>query len=230
MLLLDNISKSFGPNSALCNVSLCVGSGEIVAVIGPNGAGKSTLFNIVAGVIKADGGTCLLDNVTLSSVSLKTIGFLPEKPFYYGSFTTLETIRFEQTMREIKDSTSRFDELMIHFGIKDHINSKMNCLSQGMAKRVALVCAFIGNPRVIILDEPLNGLDIQSVIGLKEQLILEKQRGTSILISSHVLTFLDGLVDRIVFLDKGELALESSNNDDIENAYKRLFIQVKRSN
>jgi ABC-2 type transport system ATP-binding protein len=223
MLEFAGISKLYASEYALRNVAFSVNNGEMVAVVGPNGAGKSTLVNIAAGMIAASAGICRLDSLPLASLEQQALGFLPEAPFFYQTFTASETIQFEQTMRNVQCSKSELEGLEQSFGITDFLNIRMDSLSNGMAKRVALVCAFIGNPQVIVLDEPLNGLDIQSVINLKEQLLLQKERGAHILISSHVLTFLDGLVNRVIFLDRGNLVYESNDTDDIENAYKSLF-------
>ncbi|MDR2492514.1 MAG: ABC transporter ATP-binding protein [Coriobacteriales bacterium] len=205
--------------------TLSVRSGEMVAVVGPNGAGKSTLFNIVAGVTTADAGACLLDDTPLPEVPLSSIGFLPEKPYFYQSFTARESIRFDQAMRGIEDQDKAIEPLIQHLRLSDFIDKRMAALSQGMAKRVALACALMGAPEVIVLDEPLNGLDIQSVITLKEQLVLHKQRGAHILISSHVLTFLDGLADKAVFLDKGRVVYESEGGSAREETYQQLFLE-----
>lgn len=224
MLTIQKVTKTYSSTLALDKVSLSVGEGTIVAVIGPNGAGKTTLFNILAGVLDADSGNCLLNNAPLKSIELKSLSFLPENPYFYKSFTPQQTIDLEITMRGLDRAASSAEELMQRLCITDYQNRKMSALSQGMAKRVALACVFLGSPEVIVLDEPLNGLDIQSVIILKEQLLLEKRRGAHILLSSHVLTFLDGLVDKTYFLNKGNVAFESSKNNDLEEVYKKLFL------
>lgn len=230
MLEINDITKSFSAARALDSVSIDVRNSEIVAVIGPNGAGKSTLFNIIAGITTADSGECRLDSVPLANVPLSRLGFLPEKPYFYDRFTPRETLQLEQTMRRVEESKDEINVLIARFELREFLDNKMRSLSQGMAKRVALACAFIGNPEVIILDEPLNGLDIQSVISLKEQLLFEKEQGSHVLISSHVLTFLDGLVSKTVFLDKGNVVFESNDNDDIEKTYKTLFLNKNGSN
>jgi ABC-2 type transport system ATP-binding protein len=225
MLELANISKSFANSPALEALSFLANPGEIVAVIGPNGAGKSTLFNILAGVLKESSGLCLLNEKPLSETPVSDIGFLPEQPYFYASFSPLQTIEFEKTMRSIADAQSNQEELCKVFDVSGFLRTKMGQLSQGMAKRVALVCAFLGNPQLIVLDEPLNGLDIQSVFSLKEQLLVQKAKGAHMLISSHVLTFLDGLVDKTVFLDKGKVVFESTEQDGtVEDAYRQLFL------
>ena len=227
MLEVRSLSKDYGSQPAIVDLSFRLDAGEAVAFVGPNGAGKSTLFNILAGIIKASSGICGLDGSALGSLPLQEIGFLSEEPFFYDNFTPLQTLRFEVTMRrfskkEVGESCNAFVK---QFAINGYLHERMGSLSQGMVKRVQLAAAFLGHPKLIILDEPLNALDIQSVIALKEQLAIERKLGSHILISSHVLSFLDETVDRVLFLDKGSLAAISDNNSlKAEQIYRQLFL------
>ena len=225
MLRVDDISKSYRNTTALKAVSLTVEAGEVVAVVGPNGAGKSTLFNILAGVLDKDGGSATLDGSSLDALLLSEMGFLPEEPYIYDRLDALQMLQFEATMRHIDPSRQNQRELLRRFAIEAYESERMGSLSQGMAKRVLLAAAFLGNPSLLILDEPLNGLDIQTVIALKEQLLIEKQHGAHVLVSSHVLSFLDETADKVLFLDKGELVGESwGEAAHAESIYRQLFI------
>jgi ABC-2 type transport system ATP-binding protein len=227
IITVENLKKSFGDSIALDDVSFAVNQGEIVAVVGPNGAGKSTLFNYLANVLPIESGTSRLNGRDLKDLSSAEIGFLSEHPHFYHSFSSLEMLLFENTMRDIGLKSHEIEELGASFLISDFFPLKMHTLSQGMAKRVSLAKTFMGKPSVIILDEPLNGLDIQSVLILKDQLIKKKHEGAHILLSSHVLNFLDGLVDRIIFLERGRIVHISNGADnDVESIYKQLFISA----
>lgn len=224
MLEVVSALKQYGSNTALDRVSFSVAPGEVLAVIGPNGAGKSTLFRVLAGVELLDSGTCFFAEQSLNSLSASSVGFLPELPFYYKNFQAVEMLQFEVSMRNISLEPNEIEQLMATFSIGDFEKTKMKNLSQGMAKRVSLACAFLGKPSIIILDEPLNGLDIQTVLALKRQIRTAQSKGSCILISSHVLNFFDGLINRALFLKEGQIAYESTSiNESSENIYRELF-------
>ena len=226
MLEVSSLTKKFGSKHALNELSFSVDSGEIIAFVGPNGAGKSTLFKILAGVLQASDGSSALDGCSLSSLPLNSLGYLPEELFQYERFTSEQTLLFEITMRDINLRDGDLDTLIQRFAVDNYLHEKMGTLSQGMAKRIALMCAFLGTPRVIILDEPLNGLDIQTVIALREQLSMEKQHGAHILISSHILSFVDETADRIIFLKEGRLADNiTGRSTQAEKIYTQLFLE-----
>lgn len=224
MLEISSLSKSHDRHFALRNLSFTVEAGEIVAFVGPNGAGKSTLFNILAGVLERDEGTLTLDGSSLSLLPLKDLGFLPEEMFQYDRFTAEQMLAFDISMRDIIAPTG-FDTLVSKFAIEPYLHERMDSLSQGMSKRVAIASVFLGDPRLLILDEPLNGLDIQSVIALRELLKENRERGGHILISSHILSFVDEMADRVLFLKEGRLVGQiAGNNSGAETMYRQLFM------
>ncbi|MDR0500994.1 MAG: ABC transporter ATP-binding protein [Coriobacteriales bacterium] len=224
MLEIKSIVKSYGTKAVLNKVTFSVVDGAITAVIGPNGSGKTTLFDVLVGIQDATTNDSTLNGNKLSDIAPKDIGFLPETPFLFTSFTTRDALSYDMTMRDIPETESRWQEIAARFRIGDALSIKVGELSQGMKKRVALTCAFLGTPSVIILDEPLNALDIQTVIALKEQLYVEKKRGAHILISSHVLSFLDGLANEFIFLSNGKVACQCEGSDkQAEDIYQKLF-------
>lgn len=231
MLEISHLTKRYGSGGGISDVSFSVPAGSVAAVVGPNGAGKSTLFNILAGILRRETGTCLLDGIELKQLKPGEIGFLPEKGYLIPDFTPVQMLMYVNQMREMLLSDDEIEKLIFLYDLEGFRNKKNKALSQGMSRRVALVCALMGSPRLLILDEPTNGLDTQSVILLKEALKQHKKRGAVILISSHVLDFLDSIADEILFLKDGELIRAGQKTStEIEKMYIELFIpKEKRS-
>jgi ABC-type multidrug transport system ATPase subunit len=231
MLEISHLTKRYGSGGGISDVSFSVPAGSVAAVVGPNGAGKSTLFNILSGVQPQGDGTCVLDGVELKKLKPDEVGFMPEKSYLIPDFTPVQMLMYVNQMREILLSDDEIEKLISLYDLGEFRNKKNKALSQGMSRRVALVCALMGSPRLLILDEPTNGLDTQSVILLKEALKQHKKRGAVILISSHVLDFLDSIADEILFLKDGELIrVGKKTSTEIEKMYIELFIpKEKRS-
>jgi ABC-2 type transport system ATP-binding protein len=227
MLEIKNVTRQFHGKGGIKKINLSITPGQIIAVVGPNGAGKSTLFSVISGIANADTGECLLDDILTSAYEPGSIGFLTSEPFLINQLTPVQMLDFFSSMKKLNLRKIDIDAILQSFGIKDFYNSKIGTLSQGMYKRVAIACTLIGSPRLVILDEPLNGLDIQSVINLKEELFRLKERGAITLISSHILDFLDNIADTVVFLQDGEIAriISVNGSSSIEEEYKSVFIK-----
>jgi len=224
MLEIKSLTKMYNPKSGIQDISISVSDGEIVAIVGPNGAGKSTLFNILGRVLQADTGTCSLHGITLGKLHISKIGFLPERLYLLEEFTPLQMIHFVNTMKDVGSSNSEIDELIHHFGIDSYVEKSIKTLSVGMRKRVELACALLGKPDMIVLDEPLNSLDIQGVLALKDALKVCKKNEQIVLLSSHILDFLDTTVDKVVFLGNGKILDMCSNTTECtEDIYRKLF-------
>lgn len=224
MIEIDELEARYSNGKGVGPVSFTVNSGEVVAVVGPNGSGKSTFFNTLAGVQAPDAGTWKVNGTDGSMIARKSVGFLSETPFLFPYFTARQQCEFDAAMRDIDLGPSEIDSALRLFDCDAFLDSKINTLSQGMAKRVALTCAFLGYPELVLLDEPLNALDIQTVIRLKERIEAERKRGCSIIVSSHVLDFVDKASSRILFLRDGLVARTVSTGDrSAEQIYSELF-------
>jgi ABC-type multidrug transport system ATPase subunit len=229
MLKIENLTKRHTKEIGIFNIDFSVSSGRIVAFLGPNGAGKSTLFNILGGISEADEGKCLFTGIPLSALNICDVGFLPENMYIPETMTPVQMLHFMNTMKELKATEVDISDLLDRFGIRAYQNKRIRHLSQGMRKRVALVCALLGHPKLLILDEPLNALDIQSVIQLKREISALKSEGAVVLLSSHILDFLDNTADEIVFLKNGRIIDICHNNEDnVEKIYIKHFM-VKES-
>ena len=229
MLTISNLTKRYRNGKGLGPISMTIEKGEVVGIVGPNGAGKTTFFSILAGIGAPQSGTITLVTGERAHTGVRIpsehIGFLPEIPFLQRAFTPIEAVQFDAAMRKSPISKSEAKEHLSSFGAHSYMNRPIKTLSQGQSKRVELACAFLGSPDILVLDEPLNGLDIQSVINLREKIFAEKARGATILISSHILTFIDEVAGRIVFLDDGHIVGEvDPREQEAEKAYRELFL------
>jgi ABC-type multidrug transport system ATPase subunit len=228
MLEIKEVTKLFTPTTGIKDISITISHGQIVAFVGPNGAGKSTLFNILGRVMQADSGSCIMDGVEYNALHISEIGFLPETLYLLENITPYKMIRFLNTMRETRASDTDIDELICRFGVDVSAQKKIKKLSQGMRKRVELVSAFIGSPKLLVLDEPLNSLDIHGVLAFKDILNLCKERGHIVLLSSHILDFLDSAVDSVVFLKDGKIVEVCSEiTGRVEDIYRKHFEIIK---
>lgn len=225
MLKISDLTVRYGFKTALDDVTLHVDKGSVVGIVGPNGAGKSTLFGSIIGTIPVHSGSITLDDEPISDIPSKDIGYLGESPFQFDFFTPIETLLFERSMRDPNVPSDRISSLLDQLDLSQFLSTPVGKLSQGLKKRVAIAAAFASEPALLVLDEPLNAIDIQTVIILKNLVREAASRGSHVLISSHILDFFDGLIEKVVFLDHGSIR-HVSDNDSIgaEETYKRLFM------
>lgn len=224
MLIVRNLKKVYSNSRGLYELNVQLEPGTITAVIGPNGAGKSTFFNMMNGLVLPQSGECLLDGTNIYELPLDQTGFLPEANFLIDNFSVMQMIEYFVQMKSISVAKDRIHFLLDGFSMRDYQNEVIKRLSQGMRKRVAIICAILNVPKLLVLDEPLNALDIQSVVFLKKLLQEAKNKGSYILLSSHVLDFLDGLADNVVFLRDGKPVVQCSCTDvKIEDLYRNIY-------
>jgi ABC-2 type transport system ATP-binding protein len=210
-LQVDGISKSFGPVQALSAVSFSVASGEIVGLLGPNGAGKSTTMRAILGLVRADTGEIRLfgRNVTVDPAETKRlVGYVPESPALYEFLTGAEYLDFVADMYGLDPTmrAERIQQYLAGFELTGHENSLISGYSQGMKQKVALIAALSHHPKLLLLDEPLNGLDPRSARITKDLLRnLAGHEHVAVLFSTHVLEIAQAICDRIVILDRGQV-------------------------
>jgi ABC-2 type transport system ATP-binding protein len=208
-LELDGISKSYGATRALTSVSLTVGQGEVVGLLGPNGAGKSTAMKTVLGIIRPDAGRTLVfgRDVQQDGVAVRReIGYVPETPSLYEFLTGAEYLDFVADMYDLPPATrrERIQPFLDGLELAGHENSLISSYSQGMRQKVALIAGLLHHPRLLILDEPLNGLDPRAARVVKDVLRDRATRDRAgVLFSTHVLEIAQAMCDRLVILDHG---------------------------
>jgi ABC-2 type transport system ATP-binding protein len=208
-LTVETVTKSYGPTPALSSVSFSVERGEIVGLLGPNGAGKSTAMKAVLGLVRPEAGRLLVfgRDVQSDPVAIRrTIGYVPETPSLYEFLTGAEYLDFVADMYDLPPLTrrERIQPFLDGFELTGHENSLISSYSQGMRQKIALIAGLVHHPRLLILDEPLNGLDPRSARLVKDLLRDRAQReGTGVLFSTHVLEIAQAMCDRLVILDHG---------------------------
>ncbi len=211
MVKVRNLHKRFGNLHVLKGIDLAFESGKITAVVGPNGSGKTTLIKSILGLVKPDGGEIYVDETVLNGTYeyRKWIGYMPQ----IGHFP--ENLRVEEIILMIKDLRRASDEdidqeLVRLFGLEKEFDKPMRTLSGGTRQKVSAVLAFSFHPQILILDEPTAGLDPVSSRILKEKILQERNRGKTIILTSHIMSEVETLADRIVFLLEGEIYYDGS--------------------
>ena len=222
MIEVIDVTKRYGQHLAVDGVSFKVNKGEILGFLGPNGAGKSTTMNIIAGYISMTEGTVTVDGLDVldnAAEVRRKIGYLPEVPPLYGDMTVGEYYNFVSRIKFVPRSErkSNIEEVMEKVGLTDVRKRLIRNLSKGYKQRVGLGAAMIGNPEVLILDEPTVGLDPKQIIDIRK-LIKDLGRDHTIILSSHILPEVSAVCERIVIINKGRIVA----SDTPENLSARL--------
>lgn len=219
MLEVDHVTKSYGPVRAVSDVSFSVPSGQIVGLLGPNGAGKSTTMKAILGLVRPDSGAIrvLGQDVSTSPVAVKRlIGYLPESTSLYEFLTGAEYLDFVTDLYGLDGPTRtvRISQFLGGLELAGHENSLISGYSQGMKQKVALIAGLVHHPRLLVLDEPLNGLDPRSARVVKEVLrSLAQNEGVGVLFSTHVLEIAQSICDQIVILHQGSVVASGTVDD-----------------
>jgi len=217
MIEIRELTKYYGPNIAVDNISFDVEQGEILGFLGPNGAGKSTTMNIITGFLSATSGTVKINGYDILEEPQKAkacIGYLPENPPLYMDMTALEYLRFVSELKGVEKSTrsKHIAEIMKLVRITDVANRLIKNLSKGYKQRVGIAQALIGNPEVLVLDEPTVGLDPKQIIEIRS-LIKDLGKNHTVILSSHILPEVSAICDRVVIISNGSIvAVDTTEN------------------
>lgn len=215
MLKIENVTGGYINIPVLKNISFEVADGELVGLIGLNGAGKSTMINEIIGLLTPYQGQISIDDTTLANNPVdyrKKIGFIPETPSLYEELTLrehLETVIMAYDI-DLDEGMSRAEKLLTIFRLSDKLDWFPINFSKGMKQKVMIICAFIVEPSLFIVDEPFLGLDPLAIADLTRLLTEEKDKGKSILMSTHVLDAAEKMCDRFVILHQGQIRAEGT--------------------
>jgi len=196
---------------AVSGLSLEVGAGEVFALLGPNGSGKSTTMKVLLGLLRpTQGRVLLLGHPAGHRPTLRRVGYLPEETRLFEFLTGRETVRFFGALAGLsrREAAARADRLLDELDLEDAAGRRVGGYSKGMTRRLGLAAALVGEPEVLILDEPTSGLDPLAAAGVKERIRTLKEAGCTVLLSSHLLSDVEDLCDRIAVLGKGRLISE----------------------
>jgi ABC-2 type transport system ATP-binding protein len=217
-ITVNNLTKNYGTQKAVNNISFTVNKGEIVGFLGPNGAGKSTTMKMITGYLQADGGTAKVCDITVDTTNLQTkskIGYLPEaNPFYFDMYVR-EYLSFTGGIHNVQNLKIKIEEVIDTVGLKLEANKKIGQLSKGYKQRVGLAAALLHNPEVLILDEPTSGLDPNQIVEIRE-VIKRLGQNKTVLFSSHIMQEVEAICDRVIIINKGNIVAD----DKLSNLQK----------
>ncbi len=224
MLKTENVTKSFRGVTANKNISLEAGKGEIALLLGLNGAGKSTLIKCICGLYKFDGRISVGGYDCRSADARRLIGYVPETPALYDYLTVSEHLDFIERAYKCKNDALKSD-LLERFELADKKDKLGKELSKGMQQKLSICCALIHEPELIIFDEPMIGLDPYAIKTLKSIFLELKQKGRTVIISTHILDSVENYWDKAYILSKGELKAEMTSGEG-EHSLEELFFSV----
>lgn len=243
IISIKNLRKSYGSKLVLKGIDLDIYPGQVIGYIGPNGAGKSTTVKILCGLISDYEG-----NVTVKGLNLKDntaaikslIGYIPELAELYDVLTPAEFLNLMGSLYSMDEAlvNDRMTRMLTAFGLQNNINDRMDTFSKGMKQKVLITSGLLHNPDIIILDEPLSGLDANSVIIIKELISKLAKEGKTIFYCSHMMDVVEKVSDRIVLINEGQVIANGSfeelrqqqGNESLEKIFAHLTAKENLDN
>jgi len=239
MIKLVNLTKKYGKHTAISNIHLTVNAGEIFGFIGPNGAGKTTTIQIMAGLLLPDTGNVLLSDISMNDDPVqakKLVGYIPDRPFIYEKLTGIEYMRFIADFYQVSTNVffKRSEQLLNQFGLINYQNALIESYSHGMKQRLIMASALLHDPPIIIVDEPMVGLDPAAIKLVRDIFMEFSHKGTTIFMSTHTLSLAEQICHRVGIIQNGrltatgtisELKQSAARANDLED----IFFQLTRS-
>ncbi len=225
-ITVKNLTKTYGAQQAVDDISFTISQGEIVGFLGPNGAGKSTTMKMITGYLSPDGGEALVSGIDVTKDPLavkKKVGYLPESNALYYDMYVKEYLDFMAGVHKISNKQQAINEVIEQVGLTKEKAKKIGQLSKGYKQRVGLAAALLHNPEVLILDEPTSGLDPNQIIEIRN-VIKEQGRNKLVLFSSHILQEVEAICDRVIIINKGKIVAD----DKLVNLQKTSSTNIVR--
>lgn len=237
MIQIDDLVKVYDEHRAVDGLSLAVGSGEIVGLVGPNGAGKTSTLRCLAGIIPVTEGRiaiCGHDIVDDGVAARKHLAFVPDEPHLFDHLTVADHMALFARLYGVEDGAARTEQLLNESDLWDRRHDFPGELSRGMKQKLILSCALLHSPRVLILDEPLTGLDPAAMRRVKRTITATAEAGTAVLVSSHMLHLVEEICGRIIIINAGQKAAEGSLDEiratlpdlDIDANLEEIFLRA----
>ena len=230
IIQVRNLTKNFKDIKAVNDLSFSVEAGQVYGFLGQNGAGKSTTIRMLLTLIKPSSGEIELFGMSLlkhRKEILRQVGAIIERPDLYKYLTAFENLRLFATMSGVKVAEKELMDQLVMVGLSERAHSKVKTYSQGMKQRLGIATALVHNPELIILDEPTNGLDPQGIADVRNLiLLLSKERGKTLLISSHLLSEMELIADSMIIIDKGKKLVEGKVNELFDPAETIVELQT----
>jgi ABC-2 type transport system ATP-binding protein len=235
MITLKNVTKKFGSFTAVDDVSLTINRGEFFGFLGPNGAGKTTTIKMLTGLYAPTSGTCVVNGHDLHREPVpakRSIGYVPDQPFLYEKLTGREFLYFIGGVFDMPTPALRvkIEESIEQFEIGEFIDKRGEEYSQGMRQRIVLSAAMLHDPEVLIIDEPLVGLDPRSARLVKDTLKKKTGEGLTIFMSTHLLEIVEELCDRIAIIKHGRIIHEASQDEakSFDGQLETMFLELTK--
>jgi ABC-2 type transport system ATP-binding protein len=233
---IDHVTKSFGEKVALRDISFSVPSGQLCGLLGPNGAGKTTLFRLLMGILKATEGALLIDghDAFEDRIEVKRlVGFLPDEPVFYSYLSGREILELSAAMHglDVNTTMDRVTPLIARLRLAEDMDNYAEDYSRGMKKKLGLLLSMLHEPKLLILDEPTNGLDVESTHLFYELMVEESGRGTTVLFSTHLMDQVAKLCSHAVIINEGKQVASGSLSDlrstfDESSSLEEIFLKL----
>lgn len=228
-IIIRNITKTYGEQRALDNVSASVAEGEVVGLLGPNGAGKSTLMKVVTGYVRPDSGSVSVCGHDIEAEPLavrRLIGYLPEHNPLYLDMYVREYLAMVAGLYGVPAPQRKVDELVTMTGLAPEAHKQIGALSKGYRQRVGIAQALIGDPKVVILDEPTTGLDPNQIVEVRE-LIRSLAQERTVILSTHIMQEVEATCDHIIIIDHGQIRAQGSVEEVLSLAADGQVVDVE---
>ncbi|MFM6924334.1 MAG: gliding motility-associated ABC transporter ATP-binding subunit GldA [Ferruginibacter sp.] len=231
-ITVNHLTKIYGAQKAVDDISFTVNKGEIVGFLGPNGAGKSTTMKIITGYLPASSGSATVCGITVfenNNSTKQKVGYLPEaNPLYFDMYVR-EYLDFVTNIHEVKNKKEKIEEVIQTVGLTVEANKKISQLSKGYKQRVGLAAALIHDPEVLILDEPTSGLDPNQIVEIRE-VIKKLGQNKTVLFSSHILQEVQAICDRVIIINKGKIVADDLLENLLgKNHFNELRLEIKEA-
>lgn len=237
MLLLKGLTKNFGNFTAVNSIDLNINQGELFGFLGPNGAGKTTTIKMITGLLSPTSGNIFLDGEDVWKKQIESkmkIGYIPDQPFLYDKLTGREFLYFSGGLYGISKNIlkDKIEEMLDLLKFGNWIDKRTEDYSQGMRQRITIASAFLHEPELIVVDEPMVGLDPQSAFDVKKMFVDKAQSGTTIFMSTHSLNVVEEICSTVGIINKGNMIFHDSIDAlhklklDRNNNLEELFIQL----
>jgi ABC-2 type transport system ATP-binding protein len=238
-LQVIDLQKVYDNTVALSSLTFEVAPGSVTGLLGPNGAGKTTTMRIATGIIPATRGTAIVDGFDIAKDPIpakQRIAYVPDDPKLFDTLTIWEHLDFVAAAYQVADFASPAERLLQRFELESKRNTIARELSRGMRQKVAIACAYLRDPAVILFDEPMTGLDPHGIRTLKASIREQADRGAAVLVSSHLLSLMDGLCTHLVILHHGSCLFHGSIEEaamrfpglDGDQSLEEIFFQATR--
>jgi ABC-2 type transport system ATP-binding protein len=213
MIKLINLTKKYGKLTAVNSINLDIAQGEVFGFLGPNGAGKTTTIRMMAGLLQPTSGSAIINDFDVQKEPLKAkliTGFIPDRPYLYEKLTATEFMHFVARLYEMSDANNRINELLDLFGLPEWKNELVENFSHGMKQRLVMASALLHDPKVLVVDEPMVGLDPRGARLVKDIFKNLASRGVTVFMSTHTLEIVEQMCTRVAIINKGDIIAEGS--------------------